>query len=68
MTSGCGAALATVEDASRTVLRRSTSRIDMVIVAVGVAIAVPRIQKLDRHNDATFLFGQNTTLLISHYS
>ena len=40
----------------------------MVIVAVGVAIAVPRIQKLDRGNNATFLFGQNTTLLISRYT
>jgi hypothetical protein len=49
------------------VLRRSASRIDMVIVAAGVAIAVPRIQKLDRGNNATFLFGQNATLPISRY-
>jgi hypothetical protein len=39
----------------------------MVIVAAGVAIAVPRIQKLDRGNNATFLFGPNATLLFGAY-
>jgi hypothetical protein len=46
----------------------SASRIVIVFVAVAaVAIAAPRIQKLDRDNDATFLFGQSTTLPISQY-
>ena len=37
------------------VLRRSASRMDMVIVAVVVTIAALRIQELDKGNDATFL-------------
>ncbi|WP_431120857.1 hypothetical protein [Variovorax paradoxus] len=38
-----------------------------VIVAAGVAIAVPRIQKLDRGNNATFELCWNATLqLCSH--
>jgi hypothetical protein len=40
----------------------------MVIVAAGVAIAVPRIQELDQGNDATFLFGTNATLLFGAYN
>ena len=50
------------------VLSRSTSRIDMVIVAAGVAIAVPRIQELDRGDHATVLFGPNATLLFGAYT
>ena len=49
------------------VLRRSASRMDMVIVAVVVTIAALRIQELDKGNDATFLFGPNATLLFGAY-